>query len=385
MNILVITNYNYEYSGGIENYNKLLYTTFPEHNFFELCLMNNGEISKKIKNVKSHFISNNLFDYKKVKCKNNIFLFIKKIFNIKKEIFFLYRKISNFVDCKNIDLIIFSGQLWYHKKFIKKNIDKCLFLQHSHIKHYIDNFWYNSSNYCYEERKKTIISKFIDLLLCKDNFFKVVKYIVTVEKYSTKILKSFYKDKICFEIPVPSKFENYEKTIFRKSFFFISPIRNSFEKNPDKIIDIAEKLKFKTLLIGNGHEKMTTKYVIKNNDVNTSLLFSLYNQSKFLLLSSFFEGFSLVSSESLSLGLPIIVPNTHLSAKYLVGENERGFIYNLCDSTEKICKSIKEYIDTIDYKKVSTECIRFYNENISNKVFMQKWKDIFTYFRKNNL
>lgn len=53
VNILFITNFNYQCLGGVENYNRLIYSNFKNIQFHELPLLHSDKIvAEKLDNVK---------------------------------------------------------------------------------------------------------------------------------------------------------------------------------------------------------------------------------------------------------------------------------------------------------------------------------------------
>lgn len=376
MKILVITNNNYHYKGGVETYNKKLYTLFRDVTFFEYPVIDSPITNKEILNVNGVILSN--------------FSYIDKYKNSK----LISKNLKCFIKKNKIDLIIMSGNYFFDKEFFKKHKKKIIFIQHTIPYHYINGYSFDKNENRWIVKKnnttnklKSLIRSFFHLNI-KDfiykikynnwnNFLHYLDYVVVYTSYDKEIFEKYYENKTFFEVPLCANF-NYLKN--KKIYDFISPIRNSWEKNPNKILEISKDFPDKKfLIIGSSFKNKVINNVTYSSSVNHDKLQELISKSNFLLMSSLYEGFSFSCVESLSQGVPIIIADNYPSAKFLTGDKERGLQYNINDHSNE---EIKMYIKNIKYNDVSKKCISFYEENLTDEKFSENWSNIFNFFNK---
>ncbi len=375
MNVLVITTCNYNYLGGIENYNRLMYTSFPDINFYEIATLDR-KFKKhfKFNNVENIETSINLDPYFDVEL-DSAYLELNNAMDLRKNNKKLSKKLESIIKDKKIDKILISGYAFFDKRFLKKYRNKVIFIQHLHINFLNLRLYYSFDHNKFLERNDSIKRKIFNRIFEFD-FAKYCYNFVCCDPYSVDELRKFAKNKNIDWTPIMSRLVNKNEAISKK-YEFISPIRNSKEKSPKMIRNIINNIGNNSLIIGTDFKDKKDNFVQYKSAVsNENELASLYCKSKYLLLASRYEGFSIVSGEALSLGLPCILPNTFPSARYLVGNNERGYIYNWYDDIGTISKNIQSYIQGINYEIVSKRCIKFATENLDNKTFKNNWERI---------
>ena len=111
-------------------------------------------------------------------------------------------------------------------------------------------------------------------------------------------------------------------------------------------------------------------------DADLQQLFAKY---KFLILMSNYEGFSYSIVQALSYGVPIIVKDSFISAKYLVNNGNNGLLLPATTSVDEYCKLIKNFynLDQSKYLQLCENAYKFALDNLDNKVFKAKWMKIF--------
>ncbi len=385
LNCLVITNYNYEFCGGVENFNRMLYRSFPNINFFEFPIFTKEVYCDiEFKNLTKVEISQNipwLLDYdnwpKKIFGSRALLIF-KRLWALKKCSNQTGKKLEKIIKNNNIDIILLSGTSFFCKKFFKKYNRKIYFIQHDHICTINTNYYYDNAKKLFIHYKKNFKQKIAHRYYSYD-FPNIINNFICNDNESLKLFLEWYPNKNVYCAPLASKFEPEYTTTATKKYDFISPIRNAEKKNPDKVWTIFKCLDRKGLIIGDEHGNSSWGNIEKKeaiSDINE--VKQMYSKSKFMFLASDYEGFSLAACEALSLGLPCILPNTFPTAKYHVGENnERGFVYDFYDTTENIVRSIDDYIKTVNYAKVSKKCVEFAKQNFTTEIFKKNWSKIF--------
>lgn len=363
MNILIITNWSYKVkSGGVENYNRLLYKNFPNINFIEFTILDDSELSKNEISYKNVEIINysKKFNFINNKIVNKKYIFFTKI----KEIFFINKILEKIIKKHQIDKIIFSGDYFFCRKFLKKYKDKIFFIQHTHPTHYIPYFYL-------KKVKLKYLRKINWWLLYRNDFFKYVKNIISFDFKNTEIIKKYFKNKQIFEISLPSKFK-FQKSDSLK--YDVITIARKEKAMIDLYKEIIKASNFNFLSIGCELD-VKQKHFTYIDFLNDDELLKKFLESKFLLLLTYIDGFPFVAVEALSLGKPIILFNNFPSASFLVGENgERGLLIN---NYENAIEEIIEFLKKCNYNKLSTNCFDWANKNLTIDIFVKKWWTLF--------
>ena len=163
--------------------------------------------------------------------------------------------------------------------------------------------------------------------------------------------------------------------------------RLTYQKNPIRILDIAEKLKdknpnFKIAIIGSGdlEEEFKQEVVSRKLENNVFALgfmknaYKLLSCAKALLMTSRFEGTPMVALESLSLGVPIVSTKTDGMVD-LLKQNYNGFLY---ETDEEAVENIVEILNNEDkQKEMRNNCVEFSKEYNNIENYKQKIKDVY--------
>lgn len=375
VNILFITNFNYQCLGGVENYNRLIYSNFKNIQFHELPLLHSDKIvAEKLDNVKviNHDKYFNTYDT------DNFIKKIKIVLNRKKWTNELSKFINDYIEQNKIEKIIISGDYLYAKKIFKKYINKIYFIQHATPLHYSTKREYDTNKYSY---KKISLFKYIfNKIFNRRDFIKSAHNIVIFTELDKKFFIENFKDALSkkwYIIPLPTKYE-IAMTTDHYLFDFIVCGRMDKTKNIDLICKFAKNHKeLKFVACGDGDE-MVKLLKCENFKVYHSLnkldLLKVYKQSKYLLSFSKYEGFPFVAVESISNGLPCILINGYPSAKFLIGNNERGLLIN--ENFTDYDNKIIEYINNINYSDISNNCINFAKNKLQLSSFLNAWSEI---------
>ena len=86
------------------------------------------------------------------------------------------------------------------------------------------------------------------------------------------------------------------------------------------------------------------------------------------------EGFPFSLVESLAAGVPIIVKDSFLDARYLVNNNNNGFMLKNNQSIDEYAKQINEIynLDNNTYRHLCRNSYNFACKNLSEKTFNEK-------------
>ncbi|MBQ3621211.1 glycosyltransferase [bacterium] len=108
-----------------------------------------------------------------------------------------------------------------------------------------------------------------------------------------------------------------------------------------------------------------------NQDKDSNNLIKKY---KYMILMSNCEGFGFSLVESLAAGVPIIVKDSFLDARYLVNNNNNGFLLKNNQSIDEYAKQINEIynLDSDAYRQLCRNSYNFACKNLSEKTFNEK-------------
>lgn len=176
---------------------------------------------------------------------------------------------------------------------------------------------------------------------------------------------------------IPPNFVN-ELTTYassRKRILYFGRIDNE-QKNINLLNQINEDLHLIDFY-GKGNANLIKKlgssykgFLDSSNDNLKNLLIKY----KFMIAMSNYEGFSYSLAQALSYGLPIIVLNTYASAKFLVNNNQNGFLLQPGESVIEYVKQLKDIynISNEQYLHLSLNAYKFAQDNLSDEQFQEK-------------
>lgn len=374
-NVLFITNFNYQCLGGVENYNRLIYSNFKDIQFHELPLLYSDKIvADKLKNVK--VINHN--KYFNSSLSNNFIKKIKIVLNRMKWTNDLSKFIGNYIEENKIQKIIISGDYLYSKKILNKYQDITYFIQHVRPCHYDVNKKYDGitgSNV-----KISLLKILFNRIFNKRNFIKTVNNIITFTENDKNFFIENFKNispKKWHVIPLPTKYD-IAKTNKKYLYDFMICGRMDKMKNIDLICRFAnnhKNLNFVACGDGEQRQKLLKCQNFKvYHSLNDKDLLEVYKQSKYLLQFSRNEGFPFAVVEAISNGLPCILFNAYPSAEFLIGNNERGLLLDPNDNDYE--NKIIKYIENINYNDISNNCINFAKDKLQLSTFLNAWTNI---------
>jgi glycosyltransferase involved in cell wall biosynthesis len=168
--------------------------------------------------------------------------------------------------------------------------------------------------------------------------------------------------------------------IFNKNYFNIISIGALLPvKGYERLIKVHAKLNkngfnIKMYILGDGQRRKKLEKLITRNNLEDSFIllgrrknvYPILKQADLFVSSSYYEGFGVVLLESLSLGVPILVPRiSGVSdiAKYIAPENSAKIVEN---SVEGLYDGIIEYIN--ESKKTFKFDLNDYNRKVLNEI-----------------
>lgn len=364
--ILLIENRPDYGQGGIENYNRKLYSiivsNFRNVKIDRVALLpcENTQNDKLLNNY-YHAFNKNV----KYRTKSGNFQYFRISFlllKFRKLVYQLYNQ-------NNYDLVI-DSTITFFSKFNDKN--SYLWIQHNTPSFY-------SSSYIKNNLLRFIIN-FSKLVFGVKNNLLYAKNLVLFDKYNLEEVKKlrntpFKGYTINLSNYVPPLFNSVlEKSIVNKSrILYFGRIDNE-QKNIDLLLAINNKIHLIDFY-GKGDSSLIAKLGSSykgflDNNANLEKIFTKY---KFLILMSNYEGFPFSVVESLCFGLPVIVKNTFVSAKYLTNNNQNGFLLNPNSTVNEYSNQILDiyHISNDEYLKLSENAYKFAQENLLDKKFEQ--------------
>ena len=181
-----------------------------------------------------------------------------------------------------------------------------------------------------------------------------------------------------------SKIDFEESLFLRKNIIYFGRIDDS-QKNVSLINSINHNINLIDFY-GKGNEEIIKELGknykgFLNQDKDSNNLIQKY---KYMILMSNCEGFPFSLVESLAAGVPIIVKDSFLDARYLVNNNNNGFMLKNNQSIDEYAKQINEIynLDNDTYRQLCINSYNFACKNLSEKTFNEKWIAIFNEYLK---
>lgn len=373
---LIITFGPHHGVGGIETYNRFLIKLLIKKGFwveeFVIDTNNTSELNK-IEFDKTKFSQNFIKSFDKKIRKDGTFLWILKIWRSFK---YSSKKLAEKINKENYNLII-DSRFWHHKLNAKSQYifqDNYIFIQHWGVSFY-DHFnspigtrWIFKTFYFLNKRKITLIYNARNVALFDKN------------NYLTLNEKKIKKDSKYYFLPI-SRYKSSEIKLQEMNwnerkidFLYVGRLVQD-QKNINFFLKGSEYLDTKISVVGHGplEEKIKT---FKNIDFlgakKSDDLIDIYKNSKYIILTSFFEGFPVVLVEAISHGVIPIILDTYPSAKFL---STHGYLLdkniNVKDWASKLNQIIKE-----DNSDLSKKNISFAKKYLSLENFEKNWSDI---------
>ncbi|MFA5603433.1 MAG: glycosyltransferase [Bacilli bacterium] len=244
--------------------------------------------------------------------------------------------------------------------------------------------WVHSDFY---SRKKFQFKFKIKLFSLKDKYQYFDQIVAVSNSAQEGFIKVFPKNKekttyIWNFMEAPKKDFLIEEPdiIFNKDYFNIISIGALLPvKGYERLIKVQTKLNkngfnTKMYILGDGQQRKKLEKLIKKNNLEDSFIllgrrkdvYPILKQADLFVSSSYYEGFGVVLLESLSLGVPILVPRiSGVSdiAKYIAPENSAKIVEN---SVEGLYDGIIEYIN--ESKKTFKFDLNDYNRKVLNEI-----------------
>ena len=175
---------------------------------------------------------------------------------------------------------------------------------------------------------------------------------------------------------VPPHFEKelIDNANLKNRILYFGRINND-QKDVNLLLEINQNLHLIDFY-GKGNQNLIAKlgsaykgFLSNNDDFK-----NLFIKYKFMILMSNYEGFPFSLTQSLCYGLPIIVLDTFPSAKYLVNNNQNGFLIEPHQTLDEYIQKIKQCYDinNKEYLQLSLNAYHFAQTNLSDEQFEQK-------------
>ena len=232
----------------------------------------------------------------------------------------------------------------------------------------------------YDRKKTTKKSLYIKLLF--DNFFlRLASPKINVLKDGRNIVFFTKHDNIysnstsnVYYIKLSIDAEKKAKRINKKGIIWVGRFHNQ-TKNLKSLNNIANKIKEKIRCIGAGEDKyiLSSENIEFLGELEHAEVQELIANSRLLVLTSFYEGFSYALVEALSNGTPIIFYNSFPSS-YFFSECEASISIEAFKENVMIEK-IEQHLELNDSEifKISQKAISFAEKHFSEKTFSDSW------------
>ena len=370
--ILLIENRADYGMGGVENYNRNLYKILTS-NFKNIQIDRAAFLP--CENIDEEKLVDKYYHVYKLnsnfRTKNGSYNFFKLAF-----LFLKFRSLVYKLNRQNKYDLIIDSTITTFRKF--HDFPFYFWIQHSAPVFY-------SMQHIKNKFVRTFIIFFARCFGIKNNLY-YAKNLVLFDKYNYQEIKDtrstpFNAYVINLSNYVPPHFEKEltNNANFKKGILYFGRIDND-PKNIDWLHEINQSLHLIDFY-GKGDANLIAKlgpsykgFISNSNDFQ-----DLFIKYKFMILMSNYEGFPFSLTQSLCYGLPIIVLDTFPSAKYLVNDNQNGFLLKPHQTLDEYTQKIKQFysVNNEEYLKLSLNAYHFAQANLSDEKFEQKWLKIF--------
>ena len=219
-------------------------------------------------------------------------------------------------------------------------------------------------------------------------------YFRTIEKKADVVVTLTEGDKLLWNnakrIEVIPNFSNMQVSLTSSCYSkrIIAVGRLSWEKGYDRLIDIWElvsrkKTEWQLDIFGEGELERSLNYKIEKKQINniaihptTNNISYEFSKSSICVMTSYYEGFSLVLLEALKHGVPCVAYDCPFGPASIIQDNRCGFLIdndNINLFAQKLCILMDE---DNTRKEFSLESIKR-AKDFSVDTIMRKWIDLF--------
>lgn len=296
---------------------------------------------------------------------------IKKIFSLPYRRFSLRTllKLRKFISENNIDIIHSHGNgAGVYSRLLKFLGTKAKVV---HTFHGITNHYTNIQKDIVNTFLGRFFKRFTDSFICVSNGeFALAKQKKFIVDKKTRVIYNGIED-------------FFGKKIKTSIFNVVTLSRFDYQKNMDKALEIARKLKNEPIQftwVGDGPDFSRLKSIAEQEKLNINFIgFSKepikYMQSASIYLSTArFEGLPYALIEAASVGLPIVATN-------VVGNNETlenrktGFLFNTIEEAIEYILQLKN--NPTLYQKMSTQSRNFFKNQFTLKKMINKLVEVY--------
>lgn len=221
---------------------------------------------------------------------------------------------------------------------------------------------------------KSFFRKYISRLLVKIFYHRIDCVIAQSNGMKEDLVKNFsFNDSKVNVInnPLSNQFEDeIQNTVdgLKKDYDFLYVGRFEQQKGLKMLIDAFSTLNmnYKLVLVGDGSEKSSLRDYIASKELSDNIIIeeysediiSIYNRSRVLVLSSYYEGFPNVLIESIACGTPVVSYDMPSGADEIVEENINGYLVKYLDVDSlalAMNRAINKKWNNLDIKKTASK------------------------------
>lgn len=219
---------------------------------------------------------------------------------------------------------------------------------------------------------KNFLKHFLYLKTCYIN----AKIIIAFTEFNITEFKKNkkYKNKIFFSQPLFYDGNFLKSNNFKKiyKYLYIGRIENK-QKNINFLLQLSSKLNDQIHLIGPNEKNINIYEYEKINYLGikkSQEIIDIISKTEFLILSSNYEGLPFVCIEALSNGVPLILKDSFITAKFLINENKNGFLFRADESLDSVADTLNN-LDWLSFNQ--NDIVSFAKSNFSLDSFAKNW------------
>ena len=259
------------------------------------------------------------------------------------------RRLRKYLNRNKIDLLIACGALFFPIAVLacKRINTKCIAWEHSNAN--------NKADHKFQMEARWIGAKFADAVL-------------VLTKKDRELYQKRYSAKTVYQIynPIDPNMRKKQAEVAKKKI--ISVGRLCYQKNYPALIQVAKKVLSSCPdwvwdIYGEGPDHKNIQIMIDNTNVSNRLtlmgqitdIYERYPDYSMLVMTSRYEGFSMVLNEAMNAGIPVVAFDVECGPNEIIRDGKNGFLIEPFNTSKMAERIIQMCRDSVLRKRMSQE------------------------------